>query len=58
MLAAGSQVYHLLPALAPNRCCARLQGEPVWQALLQFAVCEGLHSLVDCGALLAGTSNR
>lgn len=32
--------------------------EVVWRALLHFAVREGVDALVDCGALLAGTSNR
>ncbi|GAB4822814.1 hypothetical protein N2152v2_009860 [Parachlorella kessleri] len=32
--------------------------EPVWDALLHFAVHEGLDALIDCGALLVGTSNR
>ena len=40
----------------PMRC--RVQGEQVWQALLQFAVAERLDAVIDCGALLAGTSNR
>lgn len=60
------------PSLTLPPCCCfcpavYVQGEPVWQALLRFAVSaaseagEGLqsvHALVDCGALLAGTSNR
>lgn len=33
-------------------------GEPAWQALLRLALELGLHALIDCGALLAGTSNR
>ena len=32
--------------------------EPVWKALLQFAVDEAVDALLDCGALLAGASNR
>ena len=32
--------------------------QPVWEALLQFAVSNGVDALVDCGALLAGASNR
>jgi hypothetical protein len=30
----------------------------MWQALLRFAVDERLDALIDCGALLAGTTNR
>jgi hypothetical protein len=32
--------------------------QPVWEALLKFAVANGVDALVDCGALLAGASNR
>lgn len=35
-----------------------MQGQAVWEVLLQLAVREGMDALVDCGALLAGTSNR
>jgi hypothetical protein len=30
----------------------------VWQGLLSFAVEQRVDALVDCGALLAGASNR
>ncbi len=33
-------------------------GTPVWQSLLQTALAQGAHAVLDCGALLAGTSNR
>ena len=29
-----------------------------WQVLLQFALGIGMDAIIDCGALLAGTSNR
>ncbi|KAG2451920.1 hypothetical protein HYH02_003695 [Chlamydomonas schloesseri] len=32
-------------------------GTPVWQSLLQAALDNGAHAVIDCGALLAGTSN-
>ena len=31
---------------------------PVWQSLLQMALDTGAHAVQDCGALMAGTSNR
>jgi hypothetical protein len=31
---------------------------PTWKALLEFAVEQGVDALLDCGALLAGGSNR
>lgn len=34
------------------------EGMALWEALLRFAVERRLDALVDCGALLAGTSNR
>eukprot|EP00198_Chlamydomonas_reinhardtii_P008814 XP_001698151.1 predicted protein [Chlamydomonas reinhardtii] len=33
-------------------------GVPVWQSLLQMALDTGAHAVLDCGALMAGTSNR
>ena len=33
-------------------------GKPVWQLLLDHALQHKLHALLDCGALLAGTTNR
>ncbi|WIA08442.1 hypothetical protein OEZ85_007879 [Tetradesmus obliquus] len=33
-------------------------GKPVWQLLLDHALQYKLHALLDCGALLAGTTNR
>ena len=33
-------------------------GVPVWQSLLQMALDTGAHAVQDCGALMAGTSNR
>ncbi|KXZ49831.1 hypothetical protein GPECTOR_19g282 [Gonium pectorale] len=33
-------------------------GPPVWQVLLRAAVQQGAAALLDCGALLAGTTNR
>eukprot|EP00887_Chlorella_sp_A99_P004660 scaffold4.g4660.t1 len=51
----------MLSLLLENRRYDTLEptdGEPVWEALLRFAVREGLDALLDCGALLAGTSNR
>jgi hypothetical protein len=32
--------------------------EPVWEALLRFAVQEQVDAVIDCGALLAGTKYR
>jgi hypothetical protein len=40
-------------------CAACLQGpKPLWQALLDMALAQGYDALLDCGALLAGVSNR
>ncbi len=33
-------------------------GQPVWQAVLTAAAALRLDALLDCGALLAGASNR
>eukprot|EP00198_Chlamydomonas_reinhardtii_P007687 XP_001697024.1 predicted protein [Chlamydomonas reinhardtii] len=33
-------------------------GVAVWQSLLQMALDKSAHALIDCGALLAGTTNR
>jgi hypothetical protein len=30
----------------------------MWQLLLDHALQQKLHALLDCGALLAGTTNR
>ncbi len=35
-----------------------VQGQPVWQALLDHALKQGLDAVLDCGALLVGVSNR
>lgn len=32
--------------------------QPVWQAVLELAVVKGVDALLDCGALLAGVSNK
>ncbi|MEW5310745.1 MAG: hypothetical protein WDW38_002512 [Sanguina aurantia] len=34
------------------------QPDPTWKSLLDAAVGKGVHALLDCGALLAGISNR
>lgn len=52
-----------LPALIPDvlhflSCWLAVQGEPVWQALLRLAVERRVDAVLDCGAQLAGTSNR
>lgn len=31
---------------------------PIWQKLLDMAVFESMDAVLDCGALLAGASNR
>ncbi len=33
-------------------------GQPLWKAVLDLAMANGIHALVDCGALLAGCSMR
>ncbi len=33
-------------------------GTPLWQSLLALALAKGYDALLDCGALLAGVSNR
>ncbi|GLC35571.1 thioredoxin-disulfide reductase [Pleodorina starrii] len=33
-------------------------GRPLWRVLLDTALAEGVDALLDCGALLAGASNR
>ena len=50
-----------LPPCRQTSCCCRwpaLQDEPTWEALLRFAVDQGLDAIIDCGALLAGATNR
>lgn len=47
-------IAHLLRVLRE----VTLQGTPVWEALLRFAVQQGVDAVIDCGALLAGVSNR
>jgi hypothetical protein len=34
------------------------EGRPQWQVVLDLAVPLKLHALLDCGALLAGATNR
>jgi hypothetical protein len=31
---------------------------PLWRQVLGLAVARGMHALIDCGALLAGATNR
>ncbi|KAG2441635.1 hypothetical protein HXX76_003254 [Chlamydomonas incerta] len=47
-----SRGFHTLPS------AEAAGGVPVWQSLLQTALDKGAHAVLDCGALLAGTSNR
>ncbi|KAG2441624.1 hypothetical protein HXX76_003244 [Chlamydomonas incerta] len=47
-----SRGFHTLPS------AEAAGGVPVWQSLLQTALNNGAHAVLDCGALLAGTSNR
>ncbi|GIL75394.1 hypothetical protein Vretifemale_5196 [Volvox reticuliferus] len=42
--------------LVPEDCSRG--GRPLWRVLLDTALRERMHALLDCGALLAGTSNR
>ncbi|GLI61980.1 hypothetical protein VaNZ11_004546, partial [Volvox africanus] len=42
--------------LLPEDCSRG--GRPLWQVLLDTALKERMHALLDCGALLAGASNR
>lgn len=41
----------------PFRVCMQA-GQPLFQALLELAVAEEVEAVVDCGALLAGATNR
>ena len=50
--------YRIEQNLAPGGPPVAQEGQPPWEALLRFAASEGLDALIDCGALLAGTTNR
>lgn len=46
-----------MPRCLPTRR-ALVQGMPLWEALLRFAVQQRVDAIIDCGAHLAGISNR
>jgi hypothetical protein len=58
MMCHVARLSHVLCCCALLLHCLPQGGKPVWQLLLDFALQHKLHALLDCGALLAGTTNR